>query len=185
MAIAGSSIKGNNSSSSAASKGSSGVAVTGKSALPAAAPAPARPTSGPGAPGYLTTVQYSSLMGFQKKLQSILASTAEARARTAQARLEMQQKKKLISLLSGAEDELGLKSEDELSELLVSMRESLKAAEAEKDRRNKCAECCSKKPAILFMPCRHMRFCEDCGSELKICPMCDKPITKRVQPFLA
>ncbi len=44
---------------------------------------------------------------------------------------------------------------------------------------NSCAVCMTQMPTITFSPCGHVITCEECSTQVQICPMCRQKIDKR------
>ena len=47
-----------------------------------------------------------------------------------------------------------------------------------------CKICMDEEVGVLFLPCRHLVCCEDCGAAVKHCPICRTLIVGTVKPFL-
>ena len=48
-----------------------------------------------------------------------------------------------------------------------------------------CKVCMERDLSVVFLPCRHLCCCNECGTNLSIgdCPMCRVPITSRIQVY--
>ncbi|XP_022338986.2 uncharacterized protein LOC111134338 [Crassostrea virginica] len=48
---------------------------------------------------------------------------------------------------------------------------------------NTCCVCLDHPPEIMFMPCRHMKTCEQCANPMTTCPICRGTILEKIRPF--
>lgn len=43
-----------------------------------------------------------------------------------------------------------------------------------------CSICFTNTPSVLFMPCKHLKTCSTCSSQLYNCPFCQMPIDQKI-----
>mmetsp|Transcript_15558 Transcript_15558/g.22974 ORF Transcript_15558/g.22974 Transcript_15558/m.22974 type:complete len:96 (+) Transcript_15558:85-372(+) len=47
-------------------------------------------------------------------------------------------------------------------------------------RKSLCLNCNTRRRNIVFLPCKHLCYCECCSKDVVECPMCTKPVTQRI-----
>lgn len=55
--------------------------------------------------------------------------------------------------------------------------------EAQKSDEGNCVVCLDAKTNIVFLDCAHLATCEKCADQVKACPICRKPIGKKIKVY--
>jgi len=97
--------------------------------------------------------------------------------------------KKRVELLEGKTSVRKL-SVDQLEDLLenaesLTTRVRRELAKRAQTLQPECSVCLNAKPNQTFVPCGHCVCCEECASNLEVCPLCRKKITQKVKSFFS
>ena len=57
-------------------------------------------------------------------------------------------------------------------------------AEKENGDAKKCDLCQLDRVSVLFLPCTHAKWCQECAADLAICPACDSSIVEKLEIIL-
>ncbi|XP_056019416.1 uncharacterized protein LOC125672181 isoform X2 [Ostrea edulis] len=96
----------------------------------------------------------------------------------------IQQKDGLLQQERQRVREMEQNPEGEWQRRLREMEEEIRRLSAQSDR-SKCKICLVKEVQVSFSPCNHLISCQECVKNLKVCPMCRKPIQGTATVFFA
>ena len=64
---------------------------------------------------------------------------------------------------------------------IASKSQPMKNSDYNGDLEDECLICCDSKRDLLFMPCRHLVCCSECGSRMKKCLVCRELIVSKIK----
>ncbi|ELR20584.1 uncharacterized protein ACA1_052760 [Acanthamoeba castellanii str. Neff] len=119
----------------------------------------------------------------EQLLESVLTAEKKAVQRGDELEREVAELKKYkgekASLSSCSIDELKL-IDEALKQGRKNVKAVLQAKEKEQDARPECTVCLDKPRETVFLPCQHMACCDECGKQLKACPICRSAVKRTV-----
>ncbi|XP_056019418.1 golgin subfamily A member 6-like protein 6 isoform X2 [Ostrea edulis] len=96
----------------------------------------------------------------------------------------IQQERQMLQQERQRVREMEQNPEGEWQRRLREMEEEIRRLSAQSDR-SKCKICLVKEVQVSFTPCNHLISCQECVDNLKVCPMCRKPIQGTATVFFA
>uniref|UniRef100_A0A7S3DED6 RING-type domain-containing protein n=1 Tax=Palpitomonas bilix TaxID=652834 RepID=A0A7S3DED6_9EUKA len=105
-------------------------------------------------------------------------------------REQVEEMKKKLDTALVLPDFTKMRDVDELETLERKGEEMMKLIRREKERRNriereerenekKCKVCLDNEKTVLLLPCAHLCLCQECSSQLSLCPICKSDISER------
>ena len=125
--------------------------------------------------------QRAQLDGSERELAELRSSCKQMR--DTQERLQSQLDVALVSAAHLRGERLDALQPNELADLLGRVHQSLERVLKKIATSSECVVCLSAPRRMVFMPCRHLCCCDECGAEQRRCPLCREGVETRISTF--
>lgn len=131
-------------------------------------------------------VEREQLSQTQLLLENALEEAKEAKKENSKLQAEVNSLRQEVEILQA--NLQGINEKSLTRETLTTLSDHLlnklqMMVHEEKAHRRCCVVCLELDASVLFLPCKHLKCCENCARDLQTCPICRSEILDRIIPF--